>query len=84
MSGPSLEQRLLRAWYDKAAWLALLRPLSALYRCLAVRRRQAYLTGARAQWQPRSRLKDALIRDLRALLEVRGQRERGGSAAALR
>ncbi len=52
MSVPSLEQRLLRAWYDKAAWLALLRPLSALYRCLAVRRRQAYLTGARAQWQP--------------------------------
>lgn len=52
MSGQSLEQRLLRAWYGKAAWLLLLRPLSALYRLVAVRRRQAYLSGDRSQWQP--------------------------------
>lgn len=52
MSGSSLEQRLLRAWYTKAPWLPLLRPLSALYRHLVVRRRQAYLSGERAQWQP--------------------------------
>ena len=52
MSGSSLEQRLLRAWYSRAGWLKLLRPLSALYRCVVVRRRQQYLDGQRAQWQP--------------------------------
>ncbi|MEL0167865.1 MAG: tetraacyldisaccharide 4'-kinase [Pseudomonadaceae bacterium] len=52
MSGQSLEQRLLRAWYGKATWLRLLRPLSALYCEVADRRRRAYLDGERTQWQP--------------------------------
>lgn len=52
MSSQSLEQRLLRAWYGKAAWLWLLRPLSALYCRVAARRRHAYLSGEREQWQP--------------------------------
>ena len=47
-----LEQGLLRAWYGKARWLVLLRPLSALYRLLAQRRRERYLSGRAPQWQP--------------------------------
>tara|TARA_Y100000780_G_scaffold53203_1_gene45479 strand:+ start:840 stop:1868 length:1029 start_codon:yes stop_codon:yes gene_type:complete len=52
VSGQSLEQRLLRAWYGQARWLTLLRPLSWLYRRVVVRRRQQYLSGERTQWQP--------------------------------
>lgn len=48
----SLEQGLLRAWYGKARWLVLLRPLSVLYRLVAQRRRQRYMNGQTAQWQP--------------------------------
>lgn len=52
MKAFSLEQALLRAWYGKARWLVLLRPLSLLYGALAKRRRQQYLSGEREQWQP--------------------------------
>lgn len=52
MKGFSLEQVLLRAWYGRARWLVLLRPLSALYAFLVKRRRQQYLNGQRNQWQP--------------------------------
>jgi len=48
----SLERELLQAWYGKAGWLLLFRPLSALYCWLAQRRRRRYLQGQAVQWQP--------------------------------
>lgn len=48
----SLEQFMLRAWYEGHAWLKLLRPLSMLYRAVAVRRRRTYLSDPAASWQP--------------------------------
>lgn len=50
MSGFSLEQFLLRAWYQRSRWLVLLRPLSALYAGLVVRRRQRYLQHPERVW----------------------------------
>lgn len=48
----SLEQFMLRAWYEQHGWLAILRPLSALYSRLAVSRRQRSLDNPSASWQP--------------------------------
>lgn len=52
MKQPSLERFMLRAWYDGHAWLKLLRPLSLLYRAVAIRRRRSYLSDPAASWQP--------------------------------
>lgn len=50
MSGFSLEQFLLRAWYQSSPWLKLLRPLSALYSSAVVRRRHGYLNDLERVW----------------------------------
>lgn len=52
MTAPSLQQRLLDAWYQGSPLLPLLRPLSWLYGRLACRRRQAYLRNPQRIWQP--------------------------------
>lgn len=50
MSGFSLEQFMLRAWYKPSPWLKLLRPLSALYAGVASRRRNAFLSDPSKVW----------------------------------
>src|SRR5690606_9418091 len=47
-----IQQRLLRAWYEQRSWLVLLRPLSALYCRIAMRKRQRHLNDPSASWQP--------------------------------
>ena len=47
-----LEHKLLGAWYAGQRWSVMLRPLSGLYRYLAVRKRQRYLSNAAASWKP--------------------------------
>src|SRR5690554_7655909 len=48
----NLQQGMLRAWYEQHGWLALFRPLSALYCRVAVNKRQRYLDNPAASWQP--------------------------------
>lgn len=48
----SLESFMLRSWYGKRGWLALLRPLSQLYQRVALNRRQHYLNNPEVSWQP--------------------------------
>jgi len=49
MSGGTL---LVDAWYRRAWWLWLLRPLELLFRCLVVVRRAAYRVGLLASYTP--------------------------------
>ena len=51
MKGFSLEQFMLRAWYERHGWLRLLRPLSMLYRYAVVRRRRDYQRHAERVWR---------------------------------
>lgn len=48
----SLEGFMLRAWYNGHTWLKILRPLSTLYRAVAMRRRHRYLSDPTHSWQP--------------------------------
>lgn len=48
----SLSERLLRAWYQGHPALLLLRPLEWLYRRVAQRRRQRFLSGEAASFRP--------------------------------
>lgn len=50
MSGFSLDQFMLRAWYQSSPWLRLLRPLSVLYTAAVVRRRHRYLNEPERIW----------------------------------
>lgn len=43
---------MLRAWYTSSPWLALFRPLSALYQKIAETRRQRAVTNPSASWVP--------------------------------
>ncbi len=52
MKRRSLETVMLGAWYGRAPWLRLLRPLSWLYTQVARRRRQRFLDESGASWQP--------------------------------
>lgn len=47
-----LERFMLRAWYERHGWLIVFRPLSALYRRLAIARRQRSLDNPAASWRP--------------------------------
>ncbi len=40
-----------QAWYRKASWLIMLRPLSAVFTALADRRRRQYLNGSKPVWR---------------------------------
>lgn len=51
MKGVSLDQLMLRAWYERHAWLRLLRPLSMLYRYAVIRRRRRYQSHPERIWQ---------------------------------
>lgn len=42
---------LVQAWYQGSSWLALLKPLSALFRWQAVKRRAAYQRGDKVAWR---------------------------------
>lgn len=52
-SPQSLQQVMLRAWYEQRGWLVLLRPISHLYQRFALAKRQRYLDNPAASWQPR-------------------------------
>lgn len=43
-------KNLVDAWYKGSPWLVTLKPLANLFRRLSKKRRQAYLTGAKAVW----------------------------------
>lgn len=51
MTGFSLEQFMLRAWYQPSPWLRILRPLSALYAAVVDRRRQRFLDHPSRVWR---------------------------------
>lgn len=42
---------LVQAWYQGSSWLTLLKPLSALFRWQAVKRRTAYQRGEKIAWR---------------------------------
>lgn len=50
MKGDSLDQFMLRAWYQEQRWVRLLRPLSLLYRQVVVRRRQGFQRHPERVW----------------------------------
>ncbi|MFU8763257.1 MAG: tetraacyldisaccharide 4'-kinase [Haliea sp.] len=51
MTDRAREPALLRAWYGRAAWLWLLRPLELLYRLLILVRRWSFRVGIRAVYR---------------------------------
>ncbi len=54
MNLPAFERRfapLANAWYERAAWLSLLAPLSWIYGLVSRRRRLAFMTGKRTPWR---------------------------------
>src|SRR5690606_40761519 len=47
-----IAERIVRGWYQGAAWLNLLRPLAWLFECVVRRRRARYLADKDQLWRP--------------------------------